>query len=176
MNMRALGAFFALCCLWHQGVQAHPGHPLDDPSIFAIFDQANAVDISAGKLGVERGESDAVRQLASAIISLRSDLQARSRALVNERKIAVIDPNAPGQLGQYAENIKKLDASPKGAFDAAYLRHEINFQRTLIFAFKRSFMRAVEDPELSQLMEASLTQLEQQYKETVAVAERLGVE
>src|SRR5689334_11670759 len=73
-----------LPCLTAAAPGRRAGPPLDDAAILATFDEVNGFDIETAKLGVIRGHSESVRELAaevlrdhSMVLQMARDLAAR---------------------------------------------------------------------------------------------------
>ena len=63
---------------------------LDDATIFAIFDQANVVDIWTGRLGLKQGHTEEVRALARMVATDHEAVQQLGRDLA--KKLGVSKP------------------------------------------------------------------------------------
>ncbi len=70
-----------------QDAAVAPAPVLDDPTIVAIFDNANSFDIETGKLAAKRGQSNEVRQFGAMLARDHDMVRQQGRNLA--KKLAV---------------------------------------------------------------------------------------
>lgn len=152
------------------------GSGLDDPAIFAIYDQVNGFDIETAMLGVVRGQSPDVRALAGMVLRDHSTVLQMTRGLAGNLGVSYeVDPtNEAAQ--NHAKNLAALKSIPDAEFDAAYLRYETEFHTTAIDAVNTVLLPAIENEDLKALVQAVLPGFEMHLAETIATAKKLGVQ
>jgi putative membrane protein len=155
------------------GAQAAP--PLDDATIFAIFDQANSADISTGRLGAKNAHSPDVRRLAVMVVTDHQAVQQMARDLAKKLDVFATPPDNDTSIEEEAKTISLLQRKSGKDFDAAYLQHEIAFHQGVIDAVKSSLLPAIQSDEFRELVRTVLPGFEHHLAETKAVADKLGV-
>ncbi|HHM04220.1 MAG TPA: DUF4142 domain-containing protein [Gammaproteobacteria bacterium] len=157
------------------GHAAVAGPQLDDATILAIFDQANAIDIYTARMGAKYGHSQAVRELGRAVAADHEMVQQMGRDLARTLGIVPTPPAGDTSVADQAKTVAMLSAQSGTGFDAAYLRHEIAYHQAVIDALKNTLLPAISNPEFKALVNKVLPGFEHHLAETKAVARKLGV-
>ena len=160
---------------------AIPTHPagaaekLDDATVFAIFDQANAADIWTGRLGVQRGRSEEVRALGRMVATDHEAVQQMGRDLAKKLGVMPTPPANDTSAEALSKTVALLQSKSGVEFDQAYLRHEIAFHQSVIDAIKGTLLPAVKNDELKALITKVLPGFEHHLAATRSAAAKLGV-
>lgn len=149
---------------------------LSDANILAIFDQANMADIQTARLGYKKGQADDVKALARMVMTDHEAVQQMGRDLGAQLGLIAEPVDNDTALASHAKAYGELQALSGDAFDAAYLRHEIVFHRTVIDAINEVLLPSIEAPEFRDLVVTVLPGFEHHLAETKRVAAELGVE
>ena len=152
------------------------GAKLDDATILGIFDQANAVDIYIGRMGVKYGASKDVRDLGTMVATDHIAVQQMGRELAKKLDIIPMAPDNDTSVADQAKTVGLLQSKSGAEFDKAYLRHEIAFHQSVIDAIKGSLLPAVHNAEIKELINKVLPGFEHHLAETKAVAKKFGIE
>lgn len=148
---------------------------LDDATILAIFDQANAADIWTARLGVKRGHSAEVKELATMVARDHEAVQQMGRDLARKLGVIPSPPDNDGSAEAQAKAIAALQTKSGRDFDQAYLRHEIAFHQSVIAAVKQTLLPAIRNDELRNLVTKVLPGFEHHLAATKEAARKLGV-
>ena len=148
---------------------------LDDATILAIFDQANAADIVTGRLGAKYGASAEVRALGRMVALDHVAVQQRGRDLAAKLEIIPTPPDNDTSVADQARAVALLQSKTGAEFDRAYLLHEVAFHQSVVDAIKGTLLPAIKNDELRNLMKSVLPGFEQHLAATRAVAMKLGV-
>lgn len=140
--------------------QEHAGHPtaqaaapaLDDPTIVAIFDQANTADIATGKLAAERGHSKEVRQFGAMLARDHAMVRQECRDLAKRLGVTPTPPAGDKSAEDQAAVIRRLSALHGAEFDRAFLEREAQFHKDVIAAINSTLLPAIENEELKALV------------------------
>lgn len=125
---------------------------LDDPTIVAIFDEANTADIETGQLAAKRGHSKEVRDLGATFAQAHTGVRQQGRDLAKKLGVAPTPPK-PDQGAQDHANVMAMLRSKHGAdFDKAFLEHEVAFHKAVIDAVNTTLLPAIQNAELKQLV------------------------
>jgi putative membrane protein len=129
-----------------------PAPALDDPTIVAIFDNANTVDIETGKLAAERGHSKEVRQFGAMLARDHEMVRQQGRGLA--RKLGVTPTPPPGDQSakEQAAVIRRLSSLRGAEFDRAFLEREVQFHKDVIAAIETTLLPAIKNDELRALV------------------------
>ncbi len=155
---------------------ANAGEKLDDATIFAIFDQANAVDIYIGRLGVKQGHSEEVRALGKMVATDHVTVQQMGRDLAKKLNIIPSPPDNDTSVTEQANTVTLLQSKSGKEFDKAYLQHEIAFHQTVIDALRGTLLPAIKNSEFKKLVNDVLPGFEHHLAATKAAAAKLGIE
>ncbi len=167
------GCLFIALVLFTKGATA--GGNLDDATIFAIFDQANAADIWTGRLGLKHGRSQEVRALARMVVADHEAVQQMGRDLAKKLGVVPVPPDNDTSAENQAKTVALLQSKSGGEFDKAYLQHEIKFHQSVIDAIRGTLLPAIENDEFKALVNKVLPGFEHHLDETRAAATKLGI-
>lgn len=149
--------------------------PLDDATIFAIFDQANSSDVTIGRIGAKRGHSKEVRELGKMVATHHEEAQQAARDLAKKLGIVPTPPDNDTSVETQAKTVAMLQTKSGPDFDRAYLQHELTFHRSAIDAVKGTLLPAAKNAELQALMRQLLPAFEHHLAATQTAATKLGI-
>ena len=138
--------------------QTHPASAdakapsLDDPTIVAIFDNANTADIETGKLAAERGHSKAVREFGAMLARDHEMVRQQGRDLAKKLGVTPTPPAGDQSAQEQAALIRRLKSLRGSEFDRAFLQHEAKFHQDVITAVKTTLLPAIKNQELKDLV------------------------
>jgi putative membrane protein len=125
---------------------------LDDPTIVAIFDNANTSDIETGKLASERGHSKEVRQFGAMLARDHAMVRQQGRDLAKKLGVTPTPPAGDQSAKDQAALIRRLSGLHGAEFDRAFLQHEIQFHKDVIAAIETTLLPAIKNEELRALV------------------------
>ncbi|HEU4631750.1 MAG TPA: DUF4142 domain-containing protein [Gemmatimonadaceae bacterium] len=125
---------------------------LDDPTIVAIFDAANTVDIETGRLAAERGHSKEVRDFGAMLVRDHEHVRQMGRDLAKKLGVTPTPPKDDQSARDHAAAMAKLRGLQGEAFDHAFLQHEVAFHKAVIDAVNSTLMPAIKNQELKDLV------------------------
>lgn len=135
---------------------ARQGQPaaaaLDDPTIVAIFDEANTADIETGRLAAARGASREVRDFGAMLERDHTHVRQLGRDLAKKLGVTPTPPQPDQGARDHAAAMKQLRALHGQAFDRAFLQHEVDFHAAVIDAVQKTLLPAIQNPELKKLV------------------------
>ena len=129
-----------------------PSSGLDDPTIVAIFDAANAADIETGQLAMERGSTKEVRDFGAMLARDHSNVQQQGRDLARRLGVTPTPPVDDASAKAHADAMAMLRTKSGADFDKAFLDHEVTFHQSVIDAVNGTLLPAIRNPELRQLV------------------------
>jgi putative membrane protein len=129
-----------------------PAPVLDDPTIVAIFDNANTADIETGKLAAERGQSDEVRQFGAMLARDHEMVRQQGRDLAKKLGVTPTAPAGDHSARDQATLLRRLKALRGAEFDRAFLEHEVDFHRDVIAAIETTLLPAIRNGDLKALV------------------------
>jgi putative membrane protein len=132
------------------GAQASPSSKpaLDDPTIVAIFDAANTVDIETGGLAAKRAHSKEVRDYAAMLVHDHTAVRQQGRDLAKKLGVTPTPPADSSSARAHAQAMKELRAASGQKFDQVFLQHEVDFHRNVIDAVQTTLLPAIKNAEL----------------------------
>jgi putative membrane protein len=124
-----------------------------DPQIAAIVVTANQVDIDAGKLAKSKSAATDVKEFAQRMITDHSGVNKSATELVHKLHVKP-ESNATSQSLQQGgeQNIAALKKLNDGAFDRAYIDHEIAYHQSVIEALDKTLIPNAQNAELKALL------------------------
>jgi putative membrane protein len=134
------------------GARAQGAGPTD-PQIAAIVVTANQVDIDAGKLATARGHSKEVKEFAQRMITDHSGVNKAATELVQKLHVTP-ESNATSQALQKGgdDNLAALRKLTDGAFDKAYIDHEVAYHEAVLQAVDKTLIPSAQNAELKALL------------------------
>lgn len=147
---------------------------LDDATILAVFDQANAVDVFTGRLGAKRGSSEEVRALGRMVATDHVAVQQMGRDLARKLRVTPTPPDNDTSVADYARTVALLQSKSGADFDKAYLQYEVAFHQSVVDAIKDTLLPAATNAELRKLLTTVLPGFERHLAATKAVASKMG--
>jgi len=138
-----------------------PGHrprgaqaaALDDPTIVAIFDEANTADIETGALAERMGASQAVRAVGKRFKEDHTGVRQQGRDLAKKLKVTPTPPKPDTYAADHAKAMTLLKSKKGPEFDRAFLDHEIAYHQAVIDALTKTLLPAIKNAELKALVE-----------------------
>jgi putative membrane protein len=129
-----------------------PAVALDDPTIVAIFDQANTSDIETGELAAKKGSTKAVRDFGAMLARNHKTVRQQGRDLA--KKLGVKPTAAKPDEGKMAHDavMKQLRSLEGAEFDKAFLQNEVGYHDAVIGAVTTTLLPAIQNAELKELV------------------------
>ncbi len=125
---------------------------LDDPTIVAIFDAANAWDVETGQLAATRGSTEAVRTFGKMLARDHQQVQKMGRDLATKLGVTPTPPKNFAMAADHQAAVKKLAALQGAAFDKAFLEHEVAFHGAVLDAVTTTLLPALKNAEVRKLV------------------------
>ena len=134
------------------GAWAQGGGPTD-PQIAAIVVTANQVDIDAGKLAKSTSRSTEIKEFAQRMITDHGGVNKSATELAHKLHLSP-ESNATSQSLQQGgeENLVALKQLQAGAFDRAYIDHEVAYHQSVIEALDKTLIPSAQNGELKALL------------------------
>jgi putative membrane protein len=149
----ALFAALALTAISAGRASAQAAPKLDDPTIVAIFDNANTWDIATGNLGAKKGTSKEVRDFGAQLVRDHTAVRQQGRDLA--KKLGVTVPALPADFAMKKDHdaaMKKLEGLSGPAFDKTFLQHEVDYHKAVIDAVNTTLMPALQNQQVKDLV------------------------
>lgn len=149
VNYPALGGFLGFMLAAGAVQAAGP----TDPQIAAIVVTANQVDIDAGKLALTKAKSPDVKAFAQLMITDHSAVNKSAVDLVTKLHVTP-EPNPTSQSLQKGgdDNVAALKKLNGGAFDKAYVDHEVAYHQAVLDAVDGTLIPSAQNAELKALL------------------------
>ncbi len=149
--MRALSSIASVLLL---AAFARPATPaLDDPTIVAIFDAANTLDIETGELALKQSHTKAVRDLATQFIHDHTAVRQQGRDLAKKLGVTPTPPAKLDLIDAHKKAMADLRAKSGAEFDKAYADTEVAYHQAVLDAINGTLLPAIKNAELKALVE-----------------------
>jgi putative membrane protein len=104
-----------------------------DANIFALLDEANAADSTAGAVAVTKGTASAVRDFGRRMVRDHHQLRAQGEALAKKLKITPAAPADDPVTPAAQKHMDNINATAKGKdFDKAYIDGEVDRHKAVL--------------------------------------------
>lgn len=124
-----------------------------DPQIAAIVVTANQVDIDAGKLAKSKASSKAVKDFAELMIKDHGAVNQSATQLVGALNVHPEGSATSRSLQQGGDqNLATLQGLSDGAFDRAYVDHEVTYHQAVLDAVDNTLIPSAKNAELKALL------------------------
>ncbi len=153
-----------------QDAAVAPAPALDDPTIVAIFDNANSFDIETGKLAAKRGQSNEVRQFGAMLARDHAMVRQQGRDLAKKLAVTPTPPAGDQSAKDQAATLHQLNGLHGATFDRAFLQHEVTFHQQVIAAIQSTLLPAIKNAELKALV----VKVAPAFQAHLVMAENLG--
>ena len=148
--------------------------PLDDATIFAIFDEVNTLDIWTARLAAKKGHSTEVRKLGRKVATDHEGVQQLAREIAKKYQIVPTPPDNDQNAQNHAQIIALLQSKSGTDFDKTYLLHESKFHAAAINAVKTTLLPAIKNKEFKALVNKVAPAFVGHLDATVRLAKKLG--
>jgi putative membrane protein len=125
---------------------------LDDPTIVAIFDEANTADIETGGLAKKKGSSREVREFGAMLVRDHSAVRKQGRDLAKKLGVTPTAPTPDQGMKDHAAAMKHLRALHGAAFDHAFLQHEVAYHKAVIDAVTNTLLPAIQNADVKAMV------------------------
>ena len=150
--MKALSALIPVISALAVGTAWAQGGPTD-PQIAGIVVTANKIDVDAGKIATSRSKNKEVQAFAEQMITDHTAVNKQAAALAKKLKVKPEDSDTSKSLQEGAKkneaNLKKLQG---GAFDKAYVDHEVAYHQAVLDAIDKTLIPSAKNAELKALL------------------------
>ena len=104
-----------------------------DANIFALLDEANAADSTAGSVAATKGTSSAVRDFGKRMMRDHHQLRAQGAALAKKLNITPAAPSDDPVTPAAQKEMDTLNSTAKGKdFDKAYIDAEVDMHKAVL--------------------------------------------
>lgn len=148
----AFAVMTASAALFARPIPAQSEGP-DDPTIVAIFDAANTVDMETGALAQQRGASREVREFGAMLVRDHRAVRQQGRDLAAKLGVTPTPPRDDQSADDHAAAMRRLRGLTGAEFDRAFLQHEAAFHQAVIEALQSTLLPAIDNQELKALVE-----------------------
>ena len=104
-----------------------------DENIFALLDEANSADSTAGAVAATKGTAAAVRDYGKRMVRDHHQLRAQGEALAKRLKITPAAPGDDPVASAAQKHMGNLNSTAKGKdFDKAYIDGEVEIHKAVL--------------------------------------------
>lgn len=125
---------------------------LDDATIVAILEQANAADIETGGLGAERATTKGVKDYGTMLSQVHTIVNQKARDLAKKLGVTPTPPKDDQAAKDHAAVMAKLRGLKGAEFEKAFLEHEQAYHAAVLTAVKGTIVPAIQNAELKEFV------------------------
>jgi putative membrane protein len=126
---------------------------LTDANIAAIVVGANNIDISAGKIALQRSNNTAVKKFAARMVTDHTAVLNSAVALVTKLGVAPVNNELVATLSEQSSNHEAALRTLSGnAFDKSYIDHEVAYHKAVIGVIENQLIPSAQNKELKDML------------------------
>ena len=126
---------------------------LTDANIAAIVVGANNIDISAGKIALERSQNISIKKFAERMVTDHTAVLNSAVALVTRLGVTPVNNKLVATLAEQSSiheaNLRTLSGS---AFNKSYIDHEVAYHEAVIGVIENQLIPAAQNKELKDML------------------------
>ncbi len=126
---------------------------LTDANIAAIVVGANNIDISAGKIALERSKNASIKKFAERMVTDHTAVLNSAVALVTKLGVTPVNNELVATLAEQSStheaNLLTLSGN---AFDKSYIDHEVAYHEAVIGVIENQLIPAAQNKELKDML------------------------
>jgi putative membrane protein len=143
----------AIAALVFAPVAGASAQEINDAQIASIVVTANQVDIDAGKLASAQSTNAEVKKFADLMVTDHTGVNKSATDLVTKLKVTPQDNTTSQSLKSGGDaNLKTLKGLKGGAFDKAYIDHEVAYHQSVLDAVDKTLIPSAKNAELKALL------------------------
>jgi putative membrane protein len=151
--MVSLSISFFVACANGKNEQSNKPAQLSDANIAAIVVGANNIDISAGKIALQRSANDSVKKFANRMIIDHKSVLGSAVELVTKLGVTPVNNDLVFTLSEQSKNHEAHLKTLSGpAFDKAYIDHEVTYHQAVIGVIEQQLIPSAHNAELKALL------------------------
>ena len=126
---------------------------LTDANIAAIVVGANNIDISAGKIALQRSQNSAIKKFAERMVTDHTAVLNSAVALVTKLGVTPVNNQLVATLSEQSRNHEVSLRSLSGnAFDKSYIDHEVAYHKAVIGVIENQLIPSAQNKELKDML------------------------
>lgn len=134
-----------------QNAQSQP--KLNDAEVAHTAVTANQIDVDAGKIALSHSKNAEVRKFAETMVRDHAAVIAQASALAKRLGVTPADNAMSKSLLKDAKTFQtSLSALKDGAFDRAYIDHEVAYHEAVIGALDNTLVPSTQNAELKKFL------------------------
>ena len=126
---------------------------LTDANIAAIVVGANNIDISAGKIALDRSQNTSIKKFAERMVTDHTAVLNSAVALVTRLGVTPVNNELVATLAEQSStheaNLRTLSGN---AFDKSYIDHEVAYHKAVIGVIENQLIPAAQNKELKDML------------------------
>ncbi len=126
---------------------------LTDANIAAIVVGANNIDISAGKIALDRSQNTSIKKFAERMVTDHTAVLNSAVALVTRLGVTPVNNELVATLAEQSStheaNLRILSGN---AFDKSYIDHEVAYHKAVIGVIENQLIPAAQNKELKDML------------------------
>jgi putative membrane protein len=148
--------------------------PLTDANIFALMDEANAADSTAGSVAATKGTAASVKAFARDMMRDHHKLRADGQALAKKLNITPAPPAGDSLPAMVQKESGDLSSAAKGAdFDKKYIDDEVGAHQAVL-ATLQSAQGAAQDSSLKKAITQAIPLIQAHLTKAQDIQSKLG--
>ncbi len=157
IHLFLLAAAFAGCSHSPEPASTATQDTLSDANIAAIVVGANKIDISAGKIALDRSTNPKVKEFAQRMVTDHQSVLDSAVQLATRLGVTPVDNDLVHTLArQSTEHEAKLKTLSGKEFDKTYIDHEVAYHEAVINVVKTQLIPGADNKELKDTLTSVL--------------------
>ncbi len=126
---------------------------LTDANIAAIVVGANNIDISAGKIALQRSQNTAIKKFAERMVTDHTAVLNSAVALVTKLGVTPVNNDLVATLSKQSSDHEAVLSTLSGnVFDKSYIDHEVAYHEAVIGVIENQLIPSAQNKELKDML------------------------
>ncbi len=126
---------------------------LTDANIAAIVVGANNIDISAGKIALQRSQNSEIKKFAERMVADHTAVLNSAVALVTKLGVTPVNNDLVATLAKQSSDHEAVLLTLSGnAFDKSYIDHEVAYHEAVIGVIENQLIPSAQNKELKDML------------------------
>lgn len=166
-SMKHVNAFFGtIASLVMAAGLASAAATLNDNEIIGLINKVNDVEVSIGKVAVDKGQDDSVKKFAAKMVAEHTASNVKITALEAKTKLSRAESDVSKTLEKNANTaIESLKNAKSSDFDKAYMDNQVTMHQQVLNTLDQNLIPSVQNTDLKSFLQSTRDQIASHLKE-----------
>ncbi|HEY8269985.1 MAG TPA: DUF4142 domain-containing protein [Pseudobdellovibrionaceae bacterium] len=166
--MKHVNAFFGTVAslVLMAGIASAAQGNLNDNQVIGLINKVNDVEVSIGKVAVDKGQEDSVKKFAAKMVAEHTASNVKIAALETKTKLSRAESDVSKTLEKNANTmIESLKNAKSSEFDKAYIDNEVTMHQQVLNTIDQNLLPNVQNADLKSFLQSTRGEIASHLKE-----------